>query len=125
MTGDGSAVNSDDQLMRLILTHLLSNAMKYSPASKPISIRGALSDTAITLEVKDQGIGILSNDLERIFEPFFRGTNIGEIPGLGIGLSIVKDAVDSMQGSISVNSEVNVGTTITVVIPLGGVIGVN
>jgi len=123
LQGDMSGVNSDEQLMRLILTHVLANALKYSPPTKPILVTGALSSEAITITVQDQGMGILAEDKERIFEAFFRGTNIGEVPGLGIGLSIVKDAVDSMEGTIEVESEIGVGTTVTVIIPLGGVIG--
>jgi PAS domain S-box-containing protein len=123
--GDMSVVNSDEQLMRLILTHLLANAFKYSSANTPINVTGEMTDEAITLKVQDQGIGILPQDHERIFEPFFRGTNIGEIPGLGVGLSIVKDAVDSMKGKIEVTSEPGNGTTVLVEIPLGGIIGLN
>ncbi len=125
LQGDMSAVNSDEQLMRLILTHLLANAFKYSPPTKPIVVTGTMTSENITIEVQDQGIGILPQDSGRIFEPFFRGANIGEIPGLGIGLSIVKDAVDSMNGKVEVNSEVGVGTKVLVEIPLGGIIGVN
>ncbi len=125
LQGDMSHVNSDEQLMRLILTHLLANALKYSPPTKPILVTGDLSADSITITVQDHGMGILAEDKERIFEPFFRGTNIGEVPGLGIGLSIVKDAVDSMEGSIEVESEFGVGTTVKVQVPLGGVIGIS
>jgi PAS domain S-box-containing protein len=118
-------LNSDEQLMRLILTHLLANAIKYSTSTNPILITARLASDKITLTIEDHGVGILFEDKERIFEPFFRGTNIGEVPGLGIGLTIVKDAVDSMEGSIEVESEVGKGTTVTVQIPLGGMIGVN
>ena len=125
LQGDMSAVNSDEQLMRLILTHLLANALKYSPPTKPIFVNTAMTAETITVEVQDKGIGILPQDNGRIFEPFFRGGNIGEVPGLGIGLSIVKDAVDSMNGKVEVTSELGVGTTVMVEIPLGGVIGIN
>ncbi|MBI1278964.1 MAG: PAS domain S-box protein [Anaerolineaceae bacterium] len=125
LQGDLSVVNSDEQLMRLILTHLLANAFKYSPPTKPVVISAAMSDETITIEVRDQGIGILPEECEIIFEPFVRGTNIGEVQGLGIGLSIVKDAVESMNGKIDVASELAVGTTVKVEIPLGGVIGIN
>ncbi|MBA3872458.1 MAG: sensor histidine kinase, partial [Anaerolineae bacterium] len=121
--GEVADVNSDEQLMRLILTHVLANALKYSPPNEPILVTGELSSDSITITVQDQGMGITTEDRERIFEPFFRGINIGEVPGLGIGLSIVKDAIDSMEGSIEVDSQVGVGTTVTVKIPLGGMIG--
>jgi PAS domain S-box-containing protein len=125
LQGDLREVNSDEQLMRLILTHLLANALKYSPPTKPILLRAKMTDETITIELRDQGIGILPQDKERIFEPFFRGTNIGEVPGLGVGLSIVKDAVESMNGKVEVSSEAGKGTTVLVEIPLGGIIGIN
>lgn len=125
LKGDTHVVNSDEQLVYLILTHLLANALKYTPPSKQIVIVGEVKDDEIVLQVRDEGIGIPEDERERILEPFYRGTNIGEVPGLGIGLTIVKDAVDSMNGSLSIDSEVGVGTTITVAVPLGGMIGMN
>ncbi len=125
LQGDMSAVNSDEQLMRLILTHLLANALKYSPPTKPIIVNGMMTADTITIEVQDQGIGILPQEIERIFEPFVRGSNSGEIQGLGIGLSIVKDAITSMNGKVEIKSEVGMGTTVMVEIPLGGLISIN
>jgi len=118
MEGDLRNVRSDQNLMRLILSNLLTNAMKYSPADSTISVHAEVSSDHITLTVKDNGIGILPEDRERIFEAFFRGTNIGEVPGLGIGLSIVQEAVTAVHGSIEVETSPEQGTSVTVNLPM-------
>ncbi|MCA0455263.1 MAG: PAS domain S-box protein [Chloroflexi bacterium] len=125
LKGDVNVVNSDEQLIYLILTHLLANAIKYTPQSKPITITGEVKDDAIVLQVRDEGIGIPADEHDRILEPFYRATNIGEVPGLGIGLTIVKDAIDSMNGTMTIASQLDVGTTVTVEVPMGGTIGLN
>ncbi|MBL8155677.1 MAG: PAS domain S-box protein [Anaerolineae bacterium] len=118
LNGPASRVQADEHLMRLILTHLLSNALKYSSADSLVEIEMNASAEAIELKVSDHGVGILPDERERIFEPFFRGTNINEAPGLGIGLSIVEKAVASHHGSIEVASEPGQGTRVTVKLPL-------
>ncbi len=125
LKGDVNIINSDEQLVYLILTHLLANAIKYTPPTKPIMLYGEVKEDEIVLQLRDEGIGIPEDERERILEPFYRGTNIGEIPGLGIGLTIIKDAIDSMNGKMIIESELGAGTTVTVVVPLGGMIGMN
>jgi signal transduction histidine kinase len=71
------------------------------------------------LQVKDQGIGIPLEDQAHLFETFHRASNIRNIPGTGLGLAIVKRSVDSHGGTINVSSQVGVGTTVTVTLPLG------
>jgi signal transduction histidine kinase len=68
--------------------------------------------------IKDQGIGISPEDQQRLFESFHRGGNVGKISGTGLGLTIAKKAVDLHGGKIAVKSEVGVGTTFSVAIPL-------
>ena len=70
------------------------------------------------LTVSDQGRGIPDEDLKHLFQPFYRATNVGTIPGTGLGLSIAKESVELHRGSITVQSQVDVGTTVTVTIPL-------
>jgi signal transduction histidine kinase len=69
-------------------------------------------------EIKDEGIGIPIEDLHNIFEPFIRAKNVEEVKGSGLGLSIVKRAVDLQNGKISVTSKLNEGTTFKVILPL-------
>lgn len=111
-------VRLDPRLMRRILSNLLSNAIKYSPAGQPITLTLSFSATAVTLQVHDEGIGIPAMDQKHLFEPFHRATNVGTISGTGLGLVITKEAVLLHKGQIGVESEVGVGTTFTVTLPL-------
>ena len=108
----------DPKLFRQILTNLLSNAIKYSPNGGNISILIDYQENNAILRVKDEGIGIPSDALDRLFEQFYRGRNVGDIPGSGLGLAIVQQCVDSHGGKIVVDSEVGIGTTITIAFPL-------
>lgn len=112
------AIHLDPRLMRRILSNLLSNAIKYSPAGQPVTLTLAFSATAVTLQVHDEGIGIPVMDQKHLFEPFHRATNVGTISGTGLGLVITKEAVILHKGQIGVESEVGVGTTFTVTLPL-------
>ncbi len=108
----------DEGMMRQILEHLLSNADKFSPEGAPIYFNVNLDDEKIIINVQDSGIGIPKEDLPRIFEPFHRGTNIGNIGGTGMGLAIVQKMVVFLHGDIVVQSDIGKGTTFTVTLPL-------
>ena len=113
-------IYGDKKLLRHILTNLLSNGIKYSPVEETIDFKLAYSETEqlITLEIKDYGIGISDEVQKHLFESFYRGNNVGDIPGTGLGLSIVKKAVDLHGGTITVESELGVGTIMTVTLPI-------
>lgn len=108
----------DKKLLQSMLRNLLSNAIKYSPNEAEVQFNLNLQDNEAIFQISDRGIGIPPQDLERLFNPFFRGSNIGVTPGVGLGLTIVKECVDLHGGKIFVNSEVAVGTTFTVILPL-------
>ena len=91
--------------------NLLSNAIKYSPKNTYIRITIEESKAFVTLQVQDQGIGIPKEEQEKLFERFFRGKNAQNIQGTGLGLNIVKQYVDLMEGTIDFNSKINKGTT--------------
>jgi signal transduction histidine kinase len=74
--------------------------------------------------IQDQGIGIPPEDQQHLFELFHRGSNIENIPGTGLGLSVVKKCLELQRGKISITSEVGVGTTVTVTIPLNLLMGI-
>ncbi|MCP2730303.1 sensor histidine kinase [Limnofasciculus baicalensis] len=108
----------DKQLLRAILENLLSNGIKYSPKESTINLILSYHNEQAIFQISDRGIGIPLPDKERLFETFHRATNVGTIPGTGLGLTIVKKCVDIHQGQISVESEVGVGTTFTVTLPM-------
>ncbi len=108
----------DEKLLRHILGNLLSNAIKYSPSGRTINFHISYQEGEISFQIQDQGIGIPIKDRERLFSSFYRASNVGNISGTGLGLAIVKKAVDAHQGKIVVESEVGVGTTFLVYLPL-------
>ena len=116
--GDGSDAQMDEKLLGHILTNLLTNAIKYSPDGGTVQFDLVCDRTWAIFRIQDSGIGIPHEDLERLFESFGRASNVGAIPGTGLGLAIVKRCVDLHKGEITVKSEIGVGTTFTVTLPL-------
>ncbi len=108
----------DEKLLRHILSNLLSNAIKYSPTGNTVKFELNCQRGQVIFQIQDEGIGIPLEDQQHLFEAFHRSKNVGNIPGTGLGLAIVKRSVDLHRGQITVNSEVGVGTTFTVTIPL-------
>jgi len=117
-TGEAEA-SVDPTLLRQIAQNLLSNASKYSPNKTDIRMETRLAGRWLTLTVSDQGIGIPSESLPHLFDTFYRAPNVGNISGTGLGLVIVKRAVDALGGQIEVSSEPVSGTTFTVRLPCG------
>lgn len=108
----------DPELMDHIAYNLLSNAVKYSPSGSRVVVELYNDPQKLILKVVDRGMGISSSEKEHLFESFYRGNAVENIPGTGLGLAIVKRAIDLQQGEITVESEVGVGSTFTVVLPL-------
>ena len=128
VAADGPIVGLVDaaRLERVVL-NLLTNAVKYSPSGGNIELAVRLDedpgDWAI-LEVRDQGIGIPAEDLPRIFERFYRASNVGDqLRGTGLGLAGARQIVEQHGGEIGVASEPGVGTTFTVRLPLQWTVG--
>jgi signal transduction histidine kinase len=116
-SGNCTQVSMDPKLLRQAISNLLSNAAKYSPGHDEVRFDLFCGETEIVLHVRDQGIGIPKEDQEHLFEVFHRGRNVAGISGTGLGLPIVKQAVDAHGGTISLVSEVNLGTTFTIQLP--------
>ncbi len=108
----------DEKLLRQILENLLSNAIKYSPSGGNVELTLSDFSNQAVFQIRDHGIGIPAEDQQQLFETFHRATNVGTIAGTGLGLAIVKRCVDIHQGQITVESEVGVGTTFTVTLPI-------
>ncbi len=110
-------VAADVKLLRQIISNLLSNAFKYSPPQRAVQVSLAFSSNEVVMKVKDEGMGIPEEDLNKLFGIFHRARNVGDIAGTGLGLAIVKNAVEVHQGRISVESVVGEGSVFTVVLP--------
>ncbi len=107
----------DEKLLRYILVNLLTNAVKYSPQGKGIDFSLTCDHEAVVFKIQDYGIGIPTADQSRLFDSFYRASNVKTIPGTGLGLSIVKQCVDLHRGTIALVSEVEKGTSFTVTLP--------
>ncbi|MBW4574024.1 MAG: PAS domain S-box protein [Aphanothece sp. CMT-3BRIN-NPC111] len=108
----------DEKLLRHILNNLLSNAIKYSSQGNIVNFELTYLGEEVVFQIQDSGIGIPPKDQQRLFESFYRATNVGTISGTGLGLAIVKKSVDLHGGKIVVKSEVGSGTTFKVTLPL-------
>jgi signal transduction histidine kinase len=118
LLGDGNArsVKMDVRVVRNILFNLISNASKYS--DKAITLSYASTDTLLTFEVEDEGVGIPDDDKKYRFTRFFRASTAGNVQGTGLGLNIVKRYVELMHGSITFESEYGKGSKFIVSIPI-------
>ncbi|MGK7879851.1 MAG: ATP-binding protein [Crocosphaera sp.] len=107
----------DEKLLWHILHNLLNNALKYSTQGGKIFLNIIAEEKSVTFCIKDQGIGISQESQKHLFEPFYRADNVGSISGTGLGLSIVRKCVEAYNGDICVESELDHGTTFTVILP--------
>jgi PAS domain S-box-containing protein len=108
---------SDKRLLKNILINLFSNALKFSPEESTIWIEVRNVDRQLAVKIKDQGVGIPEEDQHHLFTTFFRGKNVINIQGTGLGLPIVKRYVDLLGGDVSLESKLGVGTSVRVILP--------
>ena len=107
----------DEKLLWHILHNLLNNALKYSPQGGKIFVDVIAEEQSVSFRIQDQGIGISQESQKHLFEPFYRADNVDNISGTGLGLSIVQKCVEAYEGNILVESDLNQGTTFTVILP--------
>lgn len=116
-SNDLGSLFTDEKLFRNILINLLTNAIKFSPGRDEVFLNVLDKGPFVQLEVRDDGIGIPEDEIEKIFEPFVRGKAVDTIQGTGLGLSIVQKAASLLQGSVYVESRPGKGSTFKVIIP--------
>jgi signal transduction histidine kinase len=112
-------VDADEMRIGQLLDNLLSNAVKFTPTGGTVRVRVTLDQGGLArLEVSDSGVGIPSDELDRLFDRFFRASTAGTIGGTGLGLAIAKKITEAHGGTIEVRSELGVGTTFVVDLPV-------
>jgi PAS domain S-box-containing protein len=116
--GIDSFATADEQLLRLILGNLLTNALKYSPSDRAPSLTVKRVGRHAVFTIHDDGIGIPEEDRPALFQAFRRARNVGLVNGTGLGLYIVKHCVDMHEGTIELESAVGNGTTVTINLPM-------
>ncbi len=110
-------VMGNDNLLRLAITNIITNACKYSK-NKLVTIRLVAEQNQLLIDVADQGIGIPEADLKHIFEPFFRASNTYAYEGHGVGLALTFNIIRQHNGTLNLQSEVGVGTKVQIVLPI-------
>lgn len=111
-------IEADIELLELAIRQVIDNALKYSPPRSSICIRAAADGNSVVITVRDQGAGIPETDQPRIFEKFYRGSNVrSEITGTGMGLAIARQILHAHGGSIWVSSSSEKGSEISISLP--------
>jgi signal transduction histidine kinase len=113
---ENTTIHGPLQTLAVIVTQLLSNAIKFSKAQVALDL--IYDGRALTIRIADEGIGIPRAQQAEIFKPLVRGTNLDEVTGTGVGLTIVAKLVDYLQGTIGLVSAEGTGTTVTLRVPL-------
>jgi len=108
----------DETLLRRILQNLLTNAFLYTPADGAVAVYARREKNWLLMEITDNGIGIPADEQALVFDAFYRGKNVEGRGGLGLGLSIVRDSLAQMGGTVTVSSSFAKGTTMRVEIPV-------
>jgi signal transduction histidine kinase len=109
---------ADKRLLKNVLINLLSNALKFSKEDSTVWITVHNKGEQLFVKIKDEGVGIPDEDQDHLFTTFFRGKNVTNVQGTGLGLPIVKRYLDLLKGDIFLESKVNVGTTVSIRLPL-------
>jgi signal transduction histidine kinase len=110
-------LKANKNLLKLAITNIVSNACKYSE-NKPVLITLESKMNTLSIAVKDQGIGIPANDVQHIFEPFYRASNTSNFNGYGVGLPLSLNIIRLHRGSIGITSLEKVGTEIKIILPI-------
>ncbi len=109
---------SDKRLLKNILINLMSNALKFSKENSNIWITVQNKNNQLSIMIRDEGVGIPDEDQHHLFTTFFRGKNVTNVQGTGLGLPIVKRYLDLLKGNIFLQSKIDIGTTVSINLPL-------
>ena len=107
----------DREMLKRAVENLLENAVKYSKTGGEVELAIYSGENEVVIEVTDDGIGIPDEDRARLFDPFHRGTNVGNLSGTGLGLTIVQQVVRGHQGQVEIESELGSGTQFRLRLP--------
>ncbi len=113
----GCLYTLDINMFRNVMINLIANAIKFSPENTEIKVSSFMNNEGLKVSVRDSGLGISEEDQKHLFERFFRGKNVTNIQGTGLGLNIVKKYIELMNGTIHCESKLDKGTTFTFFIP--------
>jgi signal transduction histidine kinase len=113
-------MTGDPELLYYAFSNLISNAFKYSPEGGIVTLAARAENGYVEVTVEDRGLGIPVDEIDRVRERFYRGSNVGSIPGTGAGLHLVDEIVRQHGGHLRIDSEIGRGTRMTVFLPIAG-----
>jgi two-component system sensor histidine kinase VicK len=113
-------VKGDRDKILMALHNLVGNALKYTPSGGRVTVNVSSAGKNLVVEVQDSGIGISAEDCEKIFERFYRAKDprVGKITGTGLGLTLAREVVRLHGGDVTVDSQLNQGSTFTITLPV-------
>ena len=114
VSGAHTPVRLDRKMMTLILTNLISNAVKFTREAPQITVDATTDTEKTVIHVSDNGVGIPQDEIGRVFDRYYRASTSAGIPGTGIGLNLVQELLRLQNGTISIESWIGVGTTFTI-----------
>jgi signal transduction histidine kinase len=117
LDGARAPLRLDPQVLRRVATQLLDNALKFSPPGSPVTVSAQANARGLRLVVADRGVGIAAAEQAQLFEPFHRGEAARDLPGVGLGLCLVRELVRLAGGVVTVVSAEGAGCTVTVDLP--------
>lgn len=112
-----SYILGDPDRLRQVLLNLIDNAIKFSPPHSPVALALRCQNKRVLVQISDQGSGISTQSMERLFQPFSRGNAPSTLPGAGLGLVIARWIVREHKGDLRIESQVGKGTTATIDLP--------
>jgi PAS domain S-box-containing protein len=118
LSGALPEAKADEQLLAHIFTNILSNAVKYSEAGASVDFAVLQKGPHAVCVIRDNGIGISEPDQQQLFKTFYRGSNVGNVAGTGLGLVLVKRCVELHGGKLQLQSALGEGTTVTITLPV-------
>jgi signal transduction histidine kinase len=113
----GLEIRADPARLERVVDNVLTNAIKYSSPGNPVEVEVRRHDGGAMISIRDRGVGIPSDELGKIFTPFYRASTAREVPGIGIGLSGAKMIVDQHGGEITISSTPGHGTLVRIALP--------
>ena len=111
------SIEGDQNMLALVFTNLIGNAVTFAGAVREVEVSASVATGTVEIVVRDRGIGIPADEIDRLFMRFFRASNAAGITGTGIGLHLVKSFVDKHAGTVAVESELGRGSIFTVRLP--------
>lgn len=111
---DDYKVFADPKWTEEVFTNIIENAIKYSPSNTEVTIKSILYESFVCVKIIDNGIGIPEQEQGKVFQRFYRGTNVTDKQGFGIGLYLAREVLRKQQGYIKIKSKLNKGTTVEV-----------